>query len=134
MCTSCADKKYSCELKVNSLFTERGVNNLDTSFTHYLVLTNYEDECFNDTKFVEIANNYLDSVFTDTPVGAIYFTKENPEFDTSGDPDYLNWQENRNKFIISIYYCSKPKTGSNCNGISSIAIWKNGDPQVVYLH
>ena len=130
--TSCQSESSDCEISVSLHYTDKGSSNSVISYAHYLILENYEDERFNQTFFIKLANNYIDTASIDKPIGAIYFSKPNPSFDTSGDPDYLHWEKVREGFILSIDF-SKKSLSTGEYKISSITVWEDGDPKNIYL-
>jgi hypothetical protein len=114
--------KYCPEPSVKQIYFQKGCNNDVCGYTHFLMLSSYLDSCFNEYDFVFIADKYLDTVKTNTPVSSIQIVKQfefNPEND-SRDMDPLN--ENS---IVRIGY-----TDSTMNlkvpKIDYITVWTNG--------
>src|SRR6478752_10651985 len=65
----------SCdEPLIKQIYFNKGCNNEICGYTHYLMVKNYEELCFNDYDFVFVADKYLDTVKKNLPVNAVQFT------------------------------------------------------------
>lgn len=89
------------------------------SYVHYLMLSSYNEECFNDYNFVQIADKYIDSVQVQLPIAAIRFCKPF-KFDKIGGSE--NDEQLDKHAIMEMWY----KNQSSINKvpeISHIKIW-----------
>jgi hypothetical protein len=101
------------------------------SFVHYLMLSSYNDKCFNEYNFVYIADKYLDSVQTHLPVAAIQFTRPFKFNDIGGSE---NDEQLKKHAIMAMWYENQSIT-NKVPEISHISIWTNGERKTLdYLH
>ncbi len=91
---------FGCETKKQAIVNCKGVtlkrvytdlmgNNGRVSYSHYLLLENYSDECYDDVSFSKLAKNYVDSCLIKKPVDVIHFitSEEGVDFE-SREPDF----------------------------------------------
>lgn len=123
---------YECDQpKLKQIYFESGCNGDKCGYSHTLMLNDYNDSCFNDYDFVQIADKYLDSVQQRLPVRMIRFVKP---FDFQPASDSEDIEPLNNNFIVAMYFTDETMH-QKVPEISHISIWTDGnEKQLEYLH
>ena len=80
---------------IERAYTEPLSTNGSASYSHYLLLKNYSDECYDDISFSKLAKEYADTCTSKKPISIIHFitSAEGMHFE-SREPDYERIKEN----------------------------------------
>jgi len=78
-----------------------GDSDMFYSYAHYLMLTDFNEECLDQYDFVYAADIYLDTVKTNLPVGSISFSKP---FDFRPSGDLTDGDQFTDNAILEIWY------------------------------
>lgn len=89
---ACEERKPVNDCKgvtFNRVYSDFMSTNGLVSYTHYLVLAKYSDECFAAVNFSTLARRYADTCSTRTPVRIIRFLESDEGIDfESREPDF----------------------------------------------
>lgn len=92
-----------------------------TSYTHYLLVHDYDPKCFNRYNFIELAYKYLDTATLNLPISTI-------DFCTTDEPlkhSDKNWGDIRRSIIIQINF-NEVSIKKKKPIVSEISMWIDG--------
>lgn len=117
------EKIIDCStIKLRSYYSEHGKHEMDF-YTHYVIMDGYEEECFSNYDFIEMAYKYIDTVKHHIPIKVVSFCSSDKDFDTI--PDNQDWGKIRSNFVIDV--CFKEQTLiARLPQVQSISVWKDG--------
>lgn len=127
-CNTKEDRETKCNTDIKRFYAISGTGENGTSYMHDLVVFNYDEESFDDYRFVEFAYKYIDTVVTDTPVGSIMFYKPTNEVKNApkNSKGLFNGVESKSAYIFSIGFDDKTVRDSFPQ-IRSLTFWQNGE-------
>ena len=80
---------YSCDTPLlKQVYSQRSCVNDRCGYSHYLMLDQYKESCFNEYDFVYFADSYRESAKNDLPIKSIQFLKPF-DFVPTGDSEDL---------------------------------------------
>lgn len=116
---------------ITSFYFDQVCQGDSCSYIHYLMLSSYEDENFNDYDFVYLSDKYLDSVQTHLPVAAIEFCKPFKFKDIGGSEN----GEQITKNAITLLWFENQSLTNKVPEISHVSIWtESGRKDLDYIH
>jgi hypothetical protein len=127
---ACKERKpvHNCKgVTFDRVYTDFMSKNGVVSYTHYLVLAKYSDECFASVNFSTLARRYVDTCSIRTPVRIIRFLESEEGIDfESREPDF---KEIGKKEIVSFMMDSTVihKMYFTRNGIRKTIEFGNGN-------
>ncbi|MGE0635418.1 MAG: hypothetical protein AB7G44_10920 [Bacteroidia bacterium] len=133
---------FSCSISINNIdcanqhlkitphYYESMSHGSETYFVHYLYVEGYNEECFNNTDFIKICEQYVDTVNTNVPVYGIGFYKSIISFPTINDEQ--DWKE-INKDAILMFGVNRKLSVQKILEINSITFYNSGEEQTIHL-
>jgi len=113
-------------LIVKPVYYDKGCHGNHCAYYHTLMVENFEDTCFrlgSTYDFIRLADEYLDSVKTDTPVAGITFIRS---FDFNPHYDGRDTEPLHEHTILDIDY-NEDSWGSKVPEIDGVGYWVNGE-------
>ena len=106
------------------------VDEIDNGYGYYFYIENYDSRCFNSYYLSHIAEQFMDTLHADKPVGSIYFGSSPKVFNEKETKIY--YKKFKDYEGIKFYY-SKNKNSHNKQAIDFISLYSNGKKYEIYV-
>lgn len=110
------------DVKIKRFYSNQVCQGDSCAYVHYLMLSSYDDDSFNDYDFVYLGDKYLDTVSSPLPITAIEFCRP---FDFREADGSENDQQTNKNAICLLWYNWQGIQGK-VPEISQVSIWLQG--------